>query len=92
MSGAGKLEATEVARQELRLFLSVAGRTGMDPDRQRQTLRLSQDDWHRWLGILQDAPLPSRPALPVLLRHLGYLTSRLDRAMRPSPTCPAAGA
>jgi hypothetical protein len=82
MSGAGYLGAADVARQELRLFLSMAEQTGMDADRQRQSLRLSQDDWHRWLGILQDAPLPPRPALPSLLRHLGYLTSRLDRAAR----------
>jgi hypothetical protein len=25
------------------------------------------------------APLPPRPAVPVVLRHLGYMTSRLDR-------------
>jgi hypothetical protein len=26
--------------------------------------------------------LPPHPALPLLVRHLGYLTSRLDRAMQ----------
>jgi hypothetical protein len=26
--------------------------------------------------------LPPHPALPLLVRHLGYLTSRLDRSMQ----------
>ena len=72
----------EVARQELRLFLRMAEQTGMDADDARRSLRLSQDDWQRWLGILHDAPVPSRPALPLMLRHLGYMTNRLERACR----------
>jgi hypothetical protein len=82
MASAEHLEPTNIARRQLRLFLSVAEQTGMDADRQRQSLQLSQDEWHSWLGILHDAPLPSRPALPLLLRQLGSLTSRLDRAAR----------
>ncbi len=72
--------ATEIARRELSQFLSTAERAGVDGDRLRHSLRLSQKDWQQWLGILEDAPLPPRPALPMVLRHLGYLTSRLDRA------------
>ena len=72
----------EVARQELRLFLRMAEQTGMDADGARRSLRLSQDDWQRWLGILHDAPVPARPALPLMLRHLGYVTNRLERASR----------
>lgn len=72
----------EVARQELRLFLRMVEQTGMDADDARRSLRLSQDDWQRWLGILHDAPVPSRPALPLMLRHLGYMTNRLERASR----------
>jgi hypothetical protein len=82
MASAEYPEPTNIARQQLRLFLSVAEQTGMDADRQRQSLRLSPDEWHSWLGILQDAPLPSRPALPSLLLQLGNLISRLDRAAR----------
>lgn len=74
--------APDIARQELRLFLRTAEQIGMDVDRQCRSLRLSRDDWQNWLGILHDAPLPSHPELPQLLRHLGYLTSRLDRATR----------
>jgi hypothetical protein len=74
------LKAVEVARRELRLFLRMAEQTGMDAERQRRSLLVSQDDWHRWLGVLQDEPLPSHPRLPLLLRRLGYLTSRLERA------------
>jgi hypothetical protein len=75
----------EVARQELRLFLRMAEQTGMDADGARRSLRLSQDDWQRWLGILHNAPMPARPALPLMLRHLGYVTNRLDRASRERP-------
>jgi hypothetical protein len=84
MLGPGHLETADIARRELRLFLSVAEQTGMDADRQHRSLLVSQDDWHRWLGILQDAPLPSRPALPLLLRRLGYVTSRMERTALPA--------
>jgi uncharacterized protein (DUF1778 family) len=80
MSDVTTLDAPDIARQELSLFLRTAEQIGMDVDRQRRSLRLSHDDWQRWLGILDDAPLPQRPALPLLLRHLGYLNHRLDRA------------
>jgi hypothetical protein len=73
------LASSEVAKQQLRLFLGTAAQIGMDTDHLRRSLRLSWDDWQSWLGILHDAPLPSHPALPLLLRHLGYLTNRLDR-------------
>jgi hypothetical protein len=79
MTDVSHLDASEIARQELRLFLGTAEQIGMDADRQCRSLRLSPDDWQNWLGILQDAPLPPHPALPLLLRHLGYLTNRLDR-------------
>jgi hypothetical protein len=80
MPGPGHLEAADIARRELRLFLSMAAQSGMDTNRQHRSLLVSLDDWHRWLGILHDAPLPSRPGLPLLLRRLGYVTSRLERA------------
>ena len=72
----------DVVRRELRQFLHVAERAGIDADRQRRSLRLSRDDWQRWLGVLHDAPLPSYPALPLLLRHMGYMTSRMDQQAR----------
>jgi hypothetical protein len=72
--------APEIARRELSQFLRMAERVGLDAERQRRSLRLSQDDWQRWVGILHDAPMPSYPALPVVLRHLGYLNHRLERA------------
>jgi hypothetical protein len=80
MADAVHLEAPDVARQQLRLFLRTAEQIGMDADRARRSLRLSRDDWEGWLGILHDAPMPSHLALPLLLRHLGYLTNRLDRS------------
>jgi hypothetical protein len=82
MPDARPLDPSEVARQQLRLFLRTAEQIGMDAERLYPSLRLSRDDWQRWLGILHDAPLPSHPALPLLLRHLGYLTNRLDRTAR----------
>ena len=54
--------------------------SGWTLSRLRHEFRLSRDDWQSWLGVLHDAPLPPHPALPVMLRHLGYLTSRLDRS------------
>jgi hypothetical protein len=84
MSDVSQIAAPDVARRELRQFLHMAERTGMDAERQRRSLRLSRDDWQNWVGILHDAPLPAHPALPLLLRHLGYLNSRLDRSRRPA--------
>ncbi len=77
MSDARQIDAPDVARRELRQFLKVAEQAGMNEDLLRRSLRLSGDDWQRWVDILDDAPLPRSPALPVLLRHLGYLTNRL---------------
>ena len=82
MSAVTDPKLPEVARQELRLFLRMAEQTGLDADHARRSLRLSQDDWQRWLGILHDAPMPARPALPLMLRHLGYVTNRLERSSR----------
>jgi hypothetical protein len=79
MSDARQPAPADIVKRELRQFLSLAERTGMDADRLRHSLGLSPDDWESWLGILRDAPLPSYPALPRLLRHLGSWTSRLDR-------------
>jgi hypothetical protein len=72
--------APDVAKRELSQFLRMAEDIGLDADRQRRWLHMSVDDWQRWVGILSDAPLPSNPALPLLLRRLGYLNNRLDRA------------
>jgi hypothetical protein len=90
MPGPGHLEAADIARRELRLFLSMVVQSGMDTNQQHRSLLVSLDDWHRWLGILHDAPLPSRPGLPLLLRRLGYVTSRLE-AHRAAIPWPAVG-
>ena len=83
MSGSEHTAAADVAKEQLRVFLSTAERAGMDSEQVRRFVRLSQQDWQQWLGVLGDEPLPEGPALPLVLRHLGYLTSRLDRAARP---------
>ncbi|MGA8192246.1 MAG: hypothetical protein WB902_02630 [Acetobacteraceae bacterium] len=82
MSDSDKSRRADVVRQELRLFLGMADRIGIDGDRQRRFLRMSQDEWQQLLAILQDERLPPHPALPLLVRHLGYLTSRLDRSIQ----------
>ena len=82
MAASVRPNVAEIARRELRQFLTTARRAGIDNEQLRASMRLSQNDWQQWLGILQDAPLPLRPELPLVLRHLGYLTSRLDRASR----------
>ena len=84
MPKAGHPQAAEIARKEINLLLGLAEQAGVDDARLRHDLHLSENDWQEWLGVLRDAPLPARPALPLVLRHLGYLTSRLDRAMRPA--------
>jgi hypothetical protein len=82
MSNSDKSKRADVARQELRLFLGMADRIGIDDDRQRRFLRMSQNEWQQLLAVLEDERLPPHPALPLLVRHLGYLTSRLDRSMQ----------
>jgi len=82
MPSAGSLANTNIARRQLSLFLQTAEIAGLGHERVRRLLRLSQDNWRQWLGILADQPMPQEPALPVLLRHLGYVTSRLDRSTR----------
>jgi hypothetical protein len=84
MPEAGCKLPAEIARKEISLLLGLAEQAGIDDARLRHELRLSQTDWQQWLGVLHDAPLPPRPELPLMLRHLGYLTSRLDRATRPA--------
>jgi hypothetical protein len=84
MPKAGHPHEAEIARREIDLLLGLAEQAGIEAARLRHDLRLSEIDWQEWLGVLRDAPLPARPALPLVLRHLGYLTSRLDRAARPA--------
>jgi hypothetical protein len=50
MSDGGQLEAANVVRRELRLFLNMADLIGIDGDRQRRFLRLSQDGFRRTAG------------------------------------------
>jgi hypothetical protein len=76
--------APDVAKRELSQFLRMAEDIGLNIDRQCRWLHMSPDDRRRWVGILDDAPLPSNPELPLLLRRLGYLNNRLDRANRPN--------
>lgn len=82
MSDALQTIAPNVAKRELSQFLRMAQDIGMDFDWQRRWLHMSREDWQRWIGILQDAPLPSHPELSLMLRRLGYLNNRLDRATR----------
>jgi hypothetical protein len=74
--------AAEIARKQLNLLLRLAEQAGIDGITLSDELHLSPADWQQWLGVLHDGPLPARPALPQMLRHLGYLTSRLDREAR----------
>jgi hypothetical protein len=84
MAKAGHPQGAEIARKEINLLLGLAEQVGVNDARLRHDLRMSENDLQAWLGVLRDAPLPARPALPLVLRHLGYLTSRLDRATRPA--------
>ena len=84
MPESGHPQAAEIARKEINLLLGLAEQAGVNDARLRHDLRLSENELQEWLGVLRDAPLPARPALPMVLRHLGYLTSRLDRATRPA--------
>lgn len=72
-------EAPVVVRREIRLFLRMSEQAGVDAEEQAQSLGLSVEDWQEWLGVLADAPLPARPALPMLLRRMGYICHRLER-------------
>jgi hypothetical protein len=68
----GNPHAAHVARQQIDALVDMAEQVGIENDRLQQLLRLFQED----------APIPARPDLPLLLRHMGWLTSRLDRVAR----------
>jgi len=74
--------AAHVARQQIDALLGMAEQAGIEHDHLQRLLRLSKADWQEWLKLEEDAPIPTRPDLPLLLRHLGWLTSQLDRAAR----------
>ena len=82
MPDAGLPQVAEIARKEINLLLGLAEQAGVDDASLRRQLHLSQQDWQQWLEVLHDAPLPARPALPLMLRHVGFVTSRLDREAR----------
>jgi len=73
MPEAGHPQPAEIARKEISLLLGLAEQAGVNDARLRHDLRLSENELQEWLGVL-----------PMVLRHLGYLTSRLDRATRPA--------
>ena len=75
-------DVANIARQQIEALLGMAEQAGIEHERLQRMLRLSQSDWQEWLEMQGDAPIPSRPELPLLLRHLGWLTSRLDRVTR----------
>jgi hypothetical protein len=85
MPDVGQPFAAEIARKEINLLLGLAEQVGIDGVKLSHELHLSPTDWQQWLGVLHDGPLPARPALPQMLRHLGYVTSRLDREVRHTP-------
>lgn len=80
MSDCVRQDAAAIACREFKRLVTTAERAGIGPERLRRLARLSPEDWQQWLGILNDRPLPADPALPLMLRHLGYLNARLDRA------------
>jgi hypothetical protein len=80
----GQPHGAAIVRRQINLLLGLAEQAGVDDARLRHELHLSPTDWQQWLGVLHDAPLPASPDLPQLLRHLGYVTSRLDRETRHS--------
>ena len=84
MSATANAQSAEIARRQLGVLLGMAEQAGMESERLQHMVGLSTADWQRWLGVLHDAPLPSQPELPLLLRHIGWLTSRLDRKARSS--------
>ena len=67
MAKAGHPQAAEIARKEINLLLGLAEQAGINDARLRHHLHLSENDLQEWLGVLRDAPLPARPALPLVL-------------------------
>ena len=80
MSGCEQIDARDIVRKELRGFVASGERAGLDQDNLRRFARVSPEDWQRWLGILKDEPLPEGIRLPLVLRHIGYVNARLQRA------------
>jgi hypothetical protein len=77
MAQAGHPQAAEIARKEINLLLGLAEQAGsMMPGCGRPSPVGERIAGMAWRSA-DRTPLPARPALPMVLRHLGYLISRL---------------
>ena len=55
----------------------VSAQLSLDADRRRRILLIGRQEWLQWLRFLHDGPLPTQPAVPVMLQRLAAATFRL---------------
>lgn len=73
----GAPDASSLMRRQFRVLQSVSSQLLLDEDRQRRMLLLNRQEWPAWSAFLRDGALPSRPAVPIMLRRLGAASYRL---------------
>jgi hypothetical protein len=67
-----------VARREFHSFIQIGNAIRLPDSARRQALRLSEQEWADWAGLLADGPVPQQPVLPEMLQRLGTATHVLS--------------
>jgi len=70
-----KLE--EIAREQFRMFDSIAERAALADEDRRRLLLLSEQQWLAWSRVPQGGELPRHPEVAVVLLRLGAAAHRL---------------
>lgn len=64
-------------RSQFQILDSVGDKLSLDEERRRRILLIDQRAWPQWSRFLRNGPLPTQPAVPVMLRRLAAATFRL---------------
>jgi hypothetical protein len=68
-----------IARSQLRIFEGASDQIALSDEARRRVLLLSQEEWEAWSRLKSGGVLPSRPALPTMLRRLGTAAYRIEK-------------
>lgn len=69
--------AATLLRSQFKALESVGEQLALDEERRRRILLIDQQAWPQWARFLRNGPLPTQPAVPVMLRRVAAATFRL---------------